>query len=204
MSESVLALLARATIEQNEGTSTRGMSMADANDASGRAIRDESVSLRQRARGRQGMADLVNVRVGAEWFALELSAVETVVHPEDVSTLPDMPTTMIGMLSVDGELMPLFSPSRVLQVTPNAPVGMAVVVAAHGVRVAISVDEAVAITGVSLEGVRDVPALDAGDGVLLGVFRFGAHLVALLDAPALAAACLAEGLGTLPSVATHS
>src|SRR5437868_11926821 len=72
--------------------------------------------LRDRARGRSGMVELLMFRIGAERFAVELSCVEEAIDLPEVHHVPEMPPAMIGVITVRGALTPVFTPDDALGV----------------------------------------------------------------------------------------
>lgn len=134
------------------------------------------------------MADLLMFRVGRELFAAELRAVEEAV---DLALLPQTPGTspsVRSVLTLRGALVPLFSPAQALGVTPFEAT-TALIVRDQGGRIAIVADDVEDVLTVTPAEVRPVPT-DAHDaGVLRGVVRRGANLVAIVDLDALIAAC---------------
>jgi hypothetical protein len=55
--------------------------------------------LRERARGRSGVVELLMFRIGTERFAVELSSVEEAIDLPDVHHVPEMPPAMIGVIT---------------------------------------------------------------------------------------------------------
>jgi chemotaxis signal transduction protein len=94
-----------------------------------------------------------------------------------------------GIFTLRGALVPLFSPAAVLGVAPvEAATGL--VVRDAGGRVAIVVDDVEDVLTFHEGELHPLPAGGARDGgVLRGVLRHKADLVAVVDLPALVAAC---------------
>jgi purine-binding chemotaxis protein CheW len=130
------------------------------------------------------------VRVGREWFALPLDAVDEALDFGELHRLPEMGETMLGVFSLRGALIPLFTPVGPLGV-PLATGSAAIVFSVPGGRVAIAVDDVEDVLSIHPADVRRAP-IDTDDGVLLGVVRRGRDLVGVLDARALVTACRAE------------
>ena len=130
------------------------------------------------------------VRVGPEWFALPLDAAEEALDVGELHPLPEMGDTMLGVFSLRGALVPLFTPVGPLGV-PLALGGAAVVFAVAGGRVAIAVDDVDDVLPIRPSELRRAP-FDSSDGVLVGVVRRGRDLIGVLDAAALVGACRAE------------
>jgi chemotaxis signal transduction protein len=138
------------------------------------------------------MTDLLLFRVGRELFAAELSGVEEAVDLASVGPLQRLPgtaPTARGLLTVRGVLVPLFSPAGPLGVAPEGA-STALVIRENAGRVAIIVDDVEDVLTLREGELRPAPAGDARDGgVLRGVARRGALLVAVVDLGALVAAC---------------
>lgn len=148
--------------------------------------------LRDRVRTRTGHVDLLLFRIGRELFALELVEAEEALDLPELNPLPEMMRGMLGVFTLRDALLPAYAPTVLLGVSADAPT-TALVLRGRDRRVAIAVDDVEDVATVSLEEMRDAPVAET-DGLMLGVFRHGAQLVALLDADALLAACRAEGL----------
>jgi chemotaxis signal transduction protein len=130
------------------------------------------------------------VRVGREWFALALDSADEALDFGELHPLPEMGETMLGVFSLRGALVPLFTPAGPLGI-PLASGGAAVVFTVPGGRVAIAVDDVDDVMAIRPSELLRAP-VDTADDVLIGVVRRGRELVGVLDAAALVAACRAE------------
>jgi purine-binding chemotaxis protein CheW len=149
--------------------------------------------LRDRARARSGQVEILLFRVADERFAIELAAVEEAIDIAPVHHVPEMPPAMLGVITVRGTLTSVFSPAAALGLSLHD--GTSALIFRRGrTRVAVVVDEVDDVTSLDLALLRDAPALDAGDGIVLGVVRQQDVLLALVDADALIAACQAASL----------
>lgn len=147
-------------------------------------------SLRDQARARSGHAEILLFRVGKERFGIALPAVEEAIDIPPVHHVPEMPSAMLGVITVRGELTSVYSPAVALGLALHD--GTSALIFRRGrSRIAIVVDEVDDVATLDLSSLRDAPALDAGDGIVLGVVRQGDVLLALLDADALLSACQA-------------
>ncbi|HVA56936.1 MAG: chemotaxis protein CheW [Gemmatimonadaceae bacterium] len=126
-------------------------------------------------------------RVGHELFALPLDAVEEAIDLDQVQPIPEMSATMLGVVSLRGELVPLYAPSALLGVTADSQAAALIFVTARG-RVALAVDDVDDVMTISPAELLRAP-MDFGDGVLVGVARRDADLIGVLDPEALVAAC---------------
>ncbi len=149
-----------------------------------------SLPLRKRARARSGSADLLVFRIGSEQFAVALGAVEEVVDLATVHHVPEMPSAMVGVVTVRGALTPVYAPAAALGIA--LATGTSALIFRRGrARIALAIDDVDDVFTLDLALLRDAPLADDGDGVVLGVVRQGDALIAVLDADALIACCQA-------------
>jgi purine-binding chemotaxis protein CheW len=151
-----------------------------------------SVRLRERVRSRTGHIDVLLFRVGRELFALELIEVEEALDLPELNALPEMVHGMLGIFSLRSALLPAYAPTELLGVIADAP-ATALVLRGRERRVALAVDDVEDVATVSLAELRNPPVAE-GDGLVLGVFRHGTKLVAMLEAETLLASCRSEAL----------
>ncbi len=136
-----------------------------------------------------GKAELLRFRVGPERFALRLADVEEAVEAPVLHPLPDLPRHVLGVLAMRGRLVPVHAPAHVLGVGIGS-LGVALVLSGDP-PLALAVDDVEDVFTIEPRVLRDAPGVDDPDGVLVGVTRHNGKLVGVLDAPALALACLA-------------
>lgn len=149
--------------------------------------------LRDQARARSGQAEILLFRVAEERFAIDLAAVEEAIDIPPVHYVPEMPPAMLGVITVRRTLTSVYSPAAALGLALHD--GTSALIFRRGAaRIAIVVDEVDDVATLDLALLRDAPALDAGDGIVLGVVRQHDVLLALVDADALIAACQAAPL----------
>lgn len=146
-------------------------------------------SLREKARARDGVADILVFIVGGERFGVELSAVEEAIDLPPVHHVPEMPDAMRGVTTVRGSLTSVYAPRQALG--REHEVGeCALIFRRRRSRLALIIDDVDDARPVDLTHLRDAPNA-AGDGVVLGVVRHGDALLSLVDAEVLLAACQA-------------
>ncbi|HEX2718460.1 MAG TPA: chemotaxis protein CheW [Gemmatimonadaceae bacterium] len=148
-------------------------------------------AFRERVRAREGQGDLLMFRIGRELFAVDLAAVEEAVALPEIHRLPEMPVAMLGAFDLRGRLTPVYSPSHVIGVPLDGSAQAALLVRAGDRRLGLAVDDVEDVMQLELRDVRESPGMDDADGILLGVAHHGAELVAIIDADALVAACVA-------------
>jgi chemotaxis signal transduction protein len=146
--------------------------------------------LRDRARGRVGVVELLMFRIGTERFAVELSAVEEAIDLPDVHHVPEMPPAMVGVITVRGALTPVFTPDDALGVRVEHRSAALIFRSVRG-RFALAIDDVDDVMTLDLAQLRDAPGVDGSDPVVLGVARNEGSIVALVDAEALIEACQA-------------
>jgi purine-binding chemotaxis protein CheW len=146
--------------------------------------------LRERARSRTGLVELLMFRVGNERFAVELLCVEEAIDLGEPHHVPEMPPAMLGVVTVRDTLTPVFSPDDALGVAAVSK-GAALIFRSTRGRFALAIDDVDDVTTLDLAQLRDAPGADGADSLVLGVARNGGGIVALVDAEALIAACQA-------------
>jgi purine-binding chemotaxis protein CheW len=152
--------------------------------------------LRERARSRSGVAELLMFRIGRERFAVELLCVEEAIDLPEVHHVPEMPPAMLGVITVRGSLTPLFTPREALGV-PVEGMGAALIFRSNRGRFALAIDDVDDVMSLDLAQLRDAPGIDGTDAVVLGVTRNAGGIVALVDADALVAVCQATPIPEL-------
>jgi purine-binding chemotaxis protein CheW len=170
----------------NRASATPGVAAAPAPPASpARTV--PATPLRERVRGREGMAELLLFRVGGEYFAGDLAAIDEAVEITEMRALPEMPGVMLGLVRVRGRMTVLYSPARALGV-PAREASVALLIRGRERRVGLAVDDVDDVLRVDLAAVAEPPA--GNDDVLVGMTRRGRDIVAILDVAALVAACV--------------
>jgi purine-binding chemotaxis protein CheW len=143
--------------------------------------------LREKARARDGVAEILVFTVGGERFGIELAAGEEAKDLPAVHHVPEMPTAMEGVITVRGTLTSVYSPRQALGVA-HASGECALIFRRRRSRLALVIDDVDDARTLELSHLCDAPTT-AATGVVLGVIRQGAALCSILDADALLAAC---------------
>lgn len=146
---------------------------------------------RDRVDAREGRAELLVFRVGAELFATELRAIEEAVEGVDVRAIPDAGPWMLGIFALRDRTLPMYALDRVLGLSPGDTATMTLVVRPSRERIAVAVDAVDDVFDTALTDVRPAPT-SGEDGLVLGVVWRGHELMTLLDADAVVATCLAS------------
>jgi chemotaxis signal transduction protein len=134
------------------------------------------------------MTDLLMFRIGGELFATELRAVEEAIDLTAVQQVTAPGTPVRSVFTLRGTLVPLFSPASALGVAPTEA-ATALIVRDSAGRIGIVADDVEDVLTLGDGELRPVPADVHDSGVLRGVVRRGADLVAVVDLEALIAAC---------------
>ncbi len=138
----------------------------------------------------RGPTEHLVFRLGRELFAVPLEAVEEVLDIDRIQRLPEMHSTMLGVLKVRGRTVPVYAPALPLGVSGHVSRAALIFVRERGM-VALAVDDVDDVLSTTEDQVQRSP-LEFADGVLVGVTRRGRDLIGVLDADALIAACRAE------------
>lgn len=153
-----------------------------------------TLPFRDRVRARAGLVDVLRFRIGAELFATDLSATEEALERPSLHRVPEMPDQMLGVFSLRGKLIPVFSPAEVLGSSLAGEFGAAIVLRGADRRMALAIDDVDDVMTLDLARLREIPSGGDPEGVLLAVAWHGTELVSLIDAEALLAACRSEQL----------
>ena len=148
--------------------------------------------LREKARVRDGVAEVLVFTVGSERFGIDLAAVEEAIELPAVHHVPEMPAAMEGVITVRGTLTSVYSPRQALGVAHSTG-ACALVFRRRRSRLALIIDDLEDALSLDLSLLREAPSAAAA-GVVLGVIRQGRALCSLIDADALLAACHATAL----------
>ena len=150
-------------------------------------------SIRDRARAREGIVELLMFRIGGERFGVELLTVDEVIDLPVIHHVPEMPPAMLGVVTVRGSLTPVYSPHQALGL-PLALRDAVLIFRRGGVRVGILIDDVDDAITIDLAELRETPGADQADSVVLGVMRHAGAIVGLVEADALIAACQTAAL----------
>lgn len=131
------------------------------------------------------LTELLLLRQGAEFFALELTAAVEALEFPALAPLPGAPASLLGMLTDRGAAIPVFAASRILEVEGRGAGDEVLVIVRDGVRqVGLVVDEVEDVIMADLTTMQRPMDSMRGDGVVRGVVHAGSRLVAVLDASA--------------------
>ena len=125
--------------------------------------------------------DLLCFDIGNERFAVQLSAVDEVIDAKDLHVHLDHGSRR-GVIRLGTELLAVYDAESLLCARSKSIDPMAIVFSNGNTRVAILVDQADAISGVSLNSLRSPVKIVSRDRVLVGALRVGSRWVGLLEA----------------------
>ncbi len=135
---------------------------------------------------RDGAARLLVFRLGRERFAVELASVEEVMDLPAMHPVPDAPPSVLGIAAIRGALVTIYDPRSLLNVGGRAD-GVLLLFARDERRAGFAVDDVQDAITVEARELLAVPGNQSSDGMLAGVVRRGAELIAVLNADALLA-----------------
>jgi len=130
---------------------------------------------------RDGSERLLVFRVGAERFALALSAVDEVVDAPEVRPLPDAAERVMGIATIRGALVTIYDPRPLLNVSGTVN-DAALLFARGGARIGLAVGGVYDTVLVDRDDVRPVPGAEVSNKLLIGVVQRDRELIAILDA----------------------
>jgi chemotaxis signal transduction protein len=164
---------------------------SDMDASTGIRLAADAATIRDAARQRVGIADLMVVRVGAERFAVGLAAIEEVVDLPGLRPLPHMPTAMLGVFELRQALLGVYAVGVALGVSASDPiVGLVARTASTGRRVVLAVDAVDGVLPLDFAELSDAPA--GAGAIVLGVWTRGPALLAVIDAEQWVAGCMAD------------
>jgi chemotaxis signal transduction protein len=137
----------------------------------------------------EGVARVVIARLGDERVAFDLASVIEVLDAPVVAPLPLTPRGIAGQIPYRGGYLPVLDPAVVLGVPRVGGAGAALVLSSA--PVALWVDDAEDVWEVAGTMTQAVPSGSDALGILRGLLMRDGHVVAHVDAGALAAAALA-------------
>ena len=145
---------------------------------------------------RDGPERLLVFRVGAERFAVQLSAVDEVVDAPQVRPLPDTAQRVMGVATIRGALVTIYDPRPLLHVAGTVD-DAALLFVRGDTRVGLVVGGVYDTVLVEQAEMRAAPSAEVSEKLLLGVVRRDRDLIAILDAGVLldAAVGVAEAMG---------
>ncbi|MBP2303506.1 purine-binding chemotaxis protein CheW [Azospirillum picis] len=126
----------------------------------------------------------VAFKVNGHDFAVDIMAVQEIKAWSDVSSLPNMPPYVRGVLNLRGNIVPIFDlRCRFGQgLTEATRLHVVIILLVQGRTIGILVDAVSDILKASSDLLRDLPEQgDGRDGCVCGLLTAGDRMIALLD-----------------------
>lgn len=115
-----------------------------------------------------------------------------VVDAPDIHAVPDAPAAVLGVTAIHGRVVTVYDAHQLLHAEAGA--AGALLVIDRGDRcVGLAVSDVLDTLDIAPGQLRPVPGMDAGDGVLQGVVRRDAELIAIIEADALIGGAMTQG-----------
>lgn len=133
---------------------------------------------------------LLLFRVANELFAVDLASVEEAVEVPALHGVPTRERHLLGVIDWREQLLPVYSPLRVLGLE-CATDSVTLVVRAAGRLVGFAVDEVEDVLALAPTEIRPAPVRGVAEPILRGLVRHEGVLVAVLDSAALVQGCAA-------------
>lgn len=130
---------------------------------------------------------LLTFSLDSEEYALDIEAIREIIKPREITEIPRAPDHVLGILSLRGQVIPVFDLKRRLKLGQGAITTTArIVVCQHGDLVAgLLVDSITQVVRIAKDGVEATPANMSGidRSLLLGVGRCQGRFLILLNLP---------------------
>ena len=129
--------------------------------------------------------ELLCFRVASEEYAISIMDIKEIIKPREVTEVPRMPAFVRGILSLRGNIIPIFD-MRVrlgLSAAAAAERGRVVVVKRQGGFCGVLVDEVVQVVRIAQSGIEPPPVVLEGidRDFVQGIGRVGGRMLILLD-----------------------
>jgi len=131
------------------------------------------------------LREYVTFLLGGEEYGLAIGQVREIVKPPPIAEVPRAPDHVVGVVTLRGEVVPVFDPRRRLSLPPQAPGARARIVVCESARgpAGLLVDAISHVVRLPSASVEPRPAGLGGSGseAIVGIGREGQRLVILLD-----------------------
>lgn len=133
----------------------------------------------------QALSEYVTFLLGGEEYGLAIGRVREIVKPPPIAEVPRAPAHVVGVVTLRGEVVPVFDPRRRLSLPPQTPGGRTRIVVCESARgpAGLLVDAVSHVVRLPAAAVEPRPAGlgGAGSEAIVGIGREGQRLVILLD-----------------------
>ncbi|EBF5168921.1 chemotaxis protein CheV [Listeria monocytogenes] len=127
--------------------------------------------------------EIVTFTVGENLFCINVLKVKEIIHPLEVTPVPDSNPAIEGVSQVRGEIMPVVNLARVMKLPEIAPENTKFIITElNQMKIVFRVDEVHRIQRISWEQIEEPEKLSIGlEELAVGIVKLDGNLVLLLD-----------------------
>lgn len=127
--------------------------------------------------------EIVTFTVGENLFCINVLKVKEIIHPLEVTPVPDSNPAIEGVYQVRGEIMPVVNLARVMKLPEIEPENTKFIITElNQMKIVFRVDEVHRIQRISWEQIEEPEKLSIGlEELAVGIVKLDGNLVLLLD-----------------------
>ncbi|EAC2526717.1 TPA: chemotaxis protein CheV, partial [Listeria monocytogenes] len=127
--------------------------------------------------------EIVTFTVGENLFCINVLKVKEIIHPLEVTPVPDSNPAIEGVSQVRGEIMPVVNLARVMKLPEIEPENTKFIITElNQMKIVFRVDEVHRIQRISWEQIEEPEKLSIGlEELAVGIVKLDGNLVLLLD-----------------------
>ncbi|EAH1462187.1 chemotaxis protein CheV [Listeria monocytogenes] len=127
--------------------------------------------------------EIVTFTVGENLFCINVLKVKEIIHPLEVTPVPDSNPAIEGVSQVRGEIMPVVNIARVMKLPEIEPENTKFIITElNQMKIVFRVDEVHRIQRISWEQIEEPEKLSIGlEELAVGIVKLDGNLVLLLD-----------------------
>ncbi|EHF3654434.1 chemotaxis protein CheV [Listeria innocua] len=127
--------------------------------------------------------EIVTFTVGKNLFCINVLKVKEIIHPLEVTPVPDSNPAIEGVSQVRGEIMPVVNLARVMKLPEIEPENTKFIITElNQMKIVFRVDEVHRIQRISWEQIEEPEKLSIGlEELAVGIVKLDGNLVLLLD-----------------------
>ncbi|MBC1339912.1 chemotaxis protein CheV [Listeria welshimeri] len=127
--------------------------------------------------------EIVTFTVGENLFCINVLKVKEIIHPLEVTPVPDSNPAIEGVSQVRGEIMPVVNLARVMKLPEIEPESTKFIITElNQMKIVFRVDEVHRIQRISWEQIEEPEKLSIGlEELAVGIVKLDGNLVLLLD-----------------------
>ncbi|EAF8206967.1 chemotaxis protein CheV [Listeria monocytogenes] len=127
--------------------------------------------------------EIVTFTVGENLFCINVLKVKEIIHPLEVTPVPDSNPAIEGVSQVRGEIMPVVNLARVMKLPEIEPENTKfIIIELNQMKIVFRVDEVHRIQRISWEQIEEPEKLSIGlEELAVGIVKLDGNLVLLLD-----------------------